>query len=70
MKNTRRPGICNCCKQPVAAGLGVIRYWNGAARRRVPKYAQTTPYGVVHALLCEPCDAARLRKLLADAVTS
>jgi hypothetical protein len=68
VNNNRSPGICNCCKAPVATGCGVIRYWNGAARRHAPKYAKKSPYGIIHALLCATCDDIRLGKLLTTAI--
>lgn len=57
MSNNHWPGICNCCKASVPAGQGVLRYWNGAARKYAPKYALRSALGVLHALLCNKCDS-------------
>lgn len=58
-QNNQHPGICDKCKHVVVSGAGVIRRWNGAARKHKPPYAKPTAMGVFTALLCAGCDAGR-----------
>ena len=52
----RRAAICGRCKALVAAGVGTIRHWNGAARRFAPKYAIRSPLGILSACTCPKCE--------------
>lgn len=55
-ETTRYRGLCGHCGCTVEGGQGVIRRWNGAARRYAPKYAAKNAMGVITALHCQPCD--------------
>lgn len=55
-ETTRFRGLCGHCGCEVPGGQGVIRRWNGAARRYAPKYARKNAMGVITALHCNACD--------------
>lgn len=61
-QTTRYVGLCDMCGCTVPARQGVIRRWNGAARRHAPRHAKLNPEGVLSALHCTACDG-NYRKL-------
>lgn len=61
-QTNRTADICGACKNIVAAGCGTVRFWNGAARRYAPKYAQRSALGILSACHCTQCDAEHAKR--------
>lgn len=61
-QTTQHPDVCGHCNSVVPAKQGVIRRWNGAARRFAPKYARKNAMGVITAVHCQACDDLYTKK--------